>query len=263
MMLQYEKGNLYQMSIADFQLNPDQPRKIIDTEALAELKESIRTYGILQPLLFRTGEQGWVIIVSGERRFLAAKELGLTVLPAICVEGNFAEIALVENLQRQDLTCIEEAEALKKLMDDATYTQEQLAVVIGKPRGTVTETLSLMNLPAEIRDECRGDRKTPKSVLVEISRKKQQRSMVKAWGEYKEQLRKKQEGISPARIRLSPPASLARESERFRERIRNVDASQWSEEDIASARASLLSLKDDIDGFPYPPDEIVDAGMPS
>jgi ParB family chromosome partitioning protein len=90
-----------------------------------------------------------LIIVAGERRYRAAQDAGLFTLPGILVEGNIAEIALVENLQRQDLTCIEEAEALKKLMDDAQYTQEQLAGAIGKPRATVTETLSLTNLPVE------------------------------------------------------------------------------------------------------------------
>jgi ParB family chromosome partitioning protein len=79
----------------------------------------------------------------------AEQDAGLFTLPGILVEGNTAEIALVENFQRQDITCIEEAEALKKLMDDAQYTQEQLAGAIGKLRATVTEALSLTNLPAE------------------------------------------------------------------------------------------------------------------
>ena len=121
-MTTYERGKLYEISIIDFKLDPDQPRKVIDPDALAELTASIKTHGILQPLLFRQGDQGWLYIVSGERRYLAAKQVGLLILPAICVTGSHAEIALVENLQRQDLTVIEEAEALQRLMDEQHYT---------------------------------------------------------------------------------------------------------------------------------------------
>jgi ParB family chromosome partitioning protein len=85
------------------------------------------------------GESGWLIIVSGERRYQAATLLGMTTVPGICVEGNFAEIALVENLQRQDLTAVEEAEALQRLMVQESYTQEQLGGIVGKARTTVGE----------------------------------------------------------------------------------------------------------------------------
>ncbi len=243
------KGNLYQISIADFKPDPAQPRKVIDPEALAELQESIRAYGILQPLLFREGEQGWLIIVSGERRYQAALALGIFVLPAICVDGSFAEIALVENLQRQDLTCIEEAEALQRLMDEAKYTQEQLAGVIGKPRSTVSDTLSLMNLPVEIRDECRGDRKTPKGLLVEISRKKQVRGMATAWSRYKEGLLKAQGGPAPARVKRSPGDSFTLAVNTLQERIRDTDTAAWSGEELTAAHASLGLLQGKMDSF--------------
>ncbi|MFZ4439104.1 MAG: ParB/RepB/Spo0J family partition protein, partial [Syntrophales bacterium] len=91
----YVKGNLYQISIIDFKPDPNQPRKVVDPVALAELAASIRQHGILQPLLFRVAkDSAYLIIVSGERRFLAAKQAGLLILPAMCVEGNYAEIAL-------------------------------------------------------------------------------------------------------------------------------------------------------------------------
>jgi ParB family chromosome partitioning protein len=238
----YEKGNLYQISIADFRPDTDQPRKVIDPEALAELKESIGKHGILQPLLFRTGEQGWLTIVSGERRYLAAKELGLFVLPAIRVEGNHAELALVENLQRQDLTCIEEAEALQRLMDGASYTQEQLAAVIGKARNTITETLSLMKLPVEIRDECRGDRAVGRARLIEISRKKQERAMVTAYGKYREELRKKREGVKPARERLTAGVFLRRFLDQTRERVERAETADFSPEEAAALHESAALL---------------------
>jgi hypothetical protein len=99
---QYEKGNLYQLPITDLRPDPDQPRKVIDPAALEDLKDSIREYGIITQMLFRVGEQGRLIIIAGERRYQAALQLGLFVVPGICVEGRYAEIALIENRSRQD-----------------------------------------------------------------------------------------------------------------------------------------------------------------
>lgn len=181
----FEKGKLYELPITDLRPDPDQPRKHMDPQSLAELASSIRQLGILQPVLFRTGEQGWLILVAGERRFEAAKIAGLFVIPGICVEGSTAEIALVENLQREDLTAVEEAEALGRLVDSMQYTHEQAAGVIGKSRQAVTEILSINILPAEIRDDCRNNNRCPRRILVEIARKKQARSMISLYDKYK------------------------------------------------------------------------------
>lgn len=182
----FEKGKLYELPIIDIRPDPDQPRKYIDPQGLDELAASLRQFGVLQPVLFRQGEQGWVILVAGERRFEAAKRAGLFVIPGIFVDGAAAEIALVENLQRQDLTVIEEAEALGRLVGSMQYTHEQAAAVIGKSRTSVTEILSLNDLPAEIRDDCRSNLKCPRQVLIEISRKKQERAMINLYNRYKE-----------------------------------------------------------------------------
>ncbi|PIV06801.1 MAG: hypothetical protein COS57_02000, partial [Syntrophobacterales bacterium CG03_land_8_20_14_0_80_58_14] len=222
---QYEKGQLYQISIVDFRPDPNQPRKSMDPQALAELADSIKSVGVLQPLLFRVGIGGHdpispeigivspnsptpdspeigivspdsgqmsqsLIIVAGERRWAAAQQAGLTVLPAICVEGNTAEIALVENLQRQDLTPVEEAEALGRLQEEQKYTQEQLGGIIGKAQNTLSETLSLNRLPLTIRNECRTDRTIGKKVLIAIAKKKQERGMMTAYNDYKAKLDK-------------------------------------------------------------------------
>ncbi|MCK9363010.1 MAG: ParB/RepB/Spo0J family partition protein [Syntrophales bacterium] len=180
----HQKGNLYQIPITDFKLDPAQPRKVVDPDALAELAVSIAKFGILQPLLFREAEQGWVYIVAGERRFQAAQQAGLLVIPAICVTGDYAEIALIENLQRQDLTIVEEAEALQRLKDEKKYTDEQLSGVIGKARQTVSDILNLNRLPLDIRDKCRGDRQISRRTLIDISRKKQERAMITAYNAY-------------------------------------------------------------------------------
>jgi ParB family chromosome partitioning protein len=183
---QYEKGKLYNISVIDFRKDPNQPRKYFDPEALEELAASIRKHGILQPVLFKPAEQGWLTIVAGERRIEAAKKVGVNIIPGLMVDGSADEIALVENLQRQDLTVIEEAEALGRLVDNMKYTHEQAAGVIGKSRQAVTDILTLNNLPQEIRDDCRNNPKCLRQILIEIARKKQARSMLSLYKKYKE-----------------------------------------------------------------------------
>ena len=182
----FEKGKIYNLPIIDIRRDPNQPRKYMDLQALEELAASIKQFGILQPVLFRQGEQGYVILVAGERRFAAAKIVGLLSLPGMLVDNSPSEIAMVENLQRQNLTVVEEAEALGRLVDDMKYTHEQAAGIIGKSRPVVTEILSLNNLPLEIRDDCRSNPKCPRQILIEISRKKQERSMISLYNKYKE-----------------------------------------------------------------------------
>ena len=184
----FEKGILYHLPIIDIRRDPDQPRKYMDVQALEELAASIKQLGILQPVLFREGDQsqGYVFLVAGERRFAAAKMAGLLSMPGMFVDGSPSEIALVENLQRQDLTVIEEAEALGRLVDNMNYTHEQAAGVIGKSRQAVTDIMTLNNLPQEIRDDCRSNPKCPRQILIEIARKKQERSMINLYNKYKE-----------------------------------------------------------------------------
>ena len=145
----YEKGQLYHIPLTDLKADPNQPRKYMDPQALEDLAASIAQHGVLTPILFRVGIGGQIsnlsphpsnqdqpepvlYVVAGERRCEAAKKAGLTEVPAILVEGKHGEIALVENLLRQDLTAVEEAEALDRLMKEESYTQEQLGVIIGK-----------------------------------------------------------------------------------------------------------------------------------
>ena len=248
----YEKGKLYQIPITDFRPDPDQPRKSIDPDSLAELAASIATLGIIQPLLFREAPegQGWLYIVAGERRYLAAQQAGVTVLPAICVEGNHAEIALVENLQRQDLTPVEEAEALQRLMNEQNYTQEQMGNMLGKARNTVTETMLLNRLPQQIRDECRGDRKVTRQVLIGIARKKQERGMMTAYAAF----RAKQEQVRKSRTKKDPnDAAAALElTEKTATKIGSLDTTAWTDDEREAFRVSLAALRDGIDVFLNP-----------
>jgi ParB family chromosome partitioning protein len=245
----YENGQLYQIPITDFRPDPDQPRKVIDPDALAELAASIAQLGVVQPLLFREAGEGWLTIVSGERRYQAAMQVGLLVLPAICVTGNHAEIALVENIQRQDLTVIEEAEAVSRLMTEQQYTQEQLGVILGKSRSSIGDSLSLMRLPEDIRDEARGNRKFLKTRLLEISRKTQQRAMLTAYAKLKDELEREAAAKGQKKERLPAAASLCQTMDRSREKLEKTAPADWSEEERQAASDAVAALRDAADAF--------------
>ena len=145
--------NLY-LPISQVECNADQPRKHFDEEALDELADSIREHGILQPLTERRLSSGYYQIVAGERRRRAARLAGLTEVPAIVIEADerkMTELALIENLQREDLDPIEEAEGYKKLMDSYHMTQEEVASRVGKSRSAVANALRLLGLCPEVR----------------------------------------------------------------------------------------------------------------
>ena len=134
--------------------NPEQPRKIFEDETLEELAASIRSYGIIQPITLKEISSEKYMIIAGERRYRAALKVGLERLPAYiktAADENIAEIALIENIQREDLNAIEIALAYQKLIDLNGFTQEQLSERVGKKRTTVANYLRLLKLPAEIQ----------------------------------------------------------------------------------------------------------------
>ena len=134
--------------------NPDQPRINFDEEALEELATSIRELGIIQPLTLRSAEAGTYMIISGERRYRAAKLAGLDTVPAYVSTANdseLTEMALIENIQREDLNAIEIALTFRKLIDQYNLTQERLSERIGKKRATIANFLRLLKLPAEVQ----------------------------------------------------------------------------------------------------------------
>ena len=135
--------------------NPNQPRKLFDEEQLQALSDSIAEHGLLQPLAVRSIGDGYYQIIAGERRWRAARMAGLKEVPVMVVEAddkNVMELALVENLQRQDLNPMEEAEGYRVLMEEFGLTQEQAAVRVGKSRPAVTNALRLLALPEEVKD---------------------------------------------------------------------------------------------------------------
>lgn len=156
--------------ISQVRPNDNQPRANIGD--LSGLKASIREKGIIEPIVVRRHE-GKYLIISGERRYRAALELGLEKIPGIIRTSDdldSLEIALIENLQRKDLTPFEEAEGLRRLAENYGLTHEEIAGKIGKSRNSVTESLSLTAIPEEIRTLCTNHGITAKSVLVQIAR---------------------------------------------------------------------------------------------
>ena len=134
--------------------NPEQPRRLFDEEALDELATSIRELGVVQPLTLRLSDDGDYQIIAGERRWRAAKMAGLTTVPAYVrtvSDSEMTEMALIENIQREDLNAIEVALGFKKLIDSYHLTQERLSERLGKKRATIANHLRLLRLPAEIQ----------------------------------------------------------------------------------------------------------------
>lgn len=143
---------IQEINIAECRPNPYQPRKTFHADAIEELKESILEYGIIQPLIVRKSIKGYEIVV-GERRFRAAKEAGLETVPVVIKEltdERMMELALLENLQREDLTPIEEAHAYANLMNELKVTQEELSRRLGKSRSHIANMVRLLSLPDNV-----------------------------------------------------------------------------------------------------------------
>jgi len=147
-------GSIAEINISAIEANPFQPRSLFEEEALVELSESIKTYGIIQPVTLRKMGNDSFQLISGERRFRASQIAGLTKIPAyirIADDQTMLEMALVENIQRENLDAIEIAISYKRLMEECNLTQESLSQKVSKKRSTVTNYLRLLKLPAEIQ----------------------------------------------------------------------------------------------------------------
>ena len=147
------KEEIVDIELNELRSNPYQPRKVFDEEKLNELSSSIKEFGVIQPIIVKKSIKGYEII-AGERRVKAAKLAGLEKIPAIVREftdTEMMEIALLENLQRENLNAIEEATAYKKLLDTLSLTQEELAEKLGKSRSHITNMIGLLKLPSDVK----------------------------------------------------------------------------------------------------------------
>ena len=156
-----KEGAATTLRISEVEPRADQPRKQFDREALQALADSIATYGVLQPIIVRPNPnfEGSFEIVAGERRWRAAKMAGLTEIPAVVLDGDdmkIAQVALIENVQREDLNVVEEAQGYQTLMDKFDMTQEEVAKQVGKSRPAITNLLRLLDLPEEVLELLRS-----------------------------------------------------------------------------------------------------------
>lgn len=161
---------------------PDQPRKTFKEESIQELAASIDKHGLIQPITIKQKKEGDYILVAGERRFRAHQILQRKTIAAILTTGNVDEIALIENIQREDLNPLDTAEALSQMIDRYQYTQEELGRVLGKAQSTISEFLKLNDLPEQIKFDYRtSDKNFSKSVLIELSRVTNEDEQLKLW----------------------------------------------------------------------------------
>ena len=159
-----DSKDIVNIDINKIYANPDQPRKVFDGEKIEVLSSSIKNYGVLQPIVVKPDDVGKYMIIAGERRYRASKKANLKEMPAVIKDipmKDLMEIALIENLQREDLNAIEEALAYKSLIDHYNVTQEEISEAVGKSRPHITNTLRLLNLSKEVMAMVEDNRITP------------------------------------------------------------------------------------------------------
>jgi len=253
----YRDGGFYQIRVDLIQPNPHQPRKFFDPEKLEELSGSIKEKGVLQPVLIRRDETGLIFLVAGERRWRAAKMAGLSRVPCILTSGNPVEISLIENLQRDNLKPLEEAEALQRMLHEYQYTQEQVASAIGKAQSTISEILGLNRLPEEIKEEIRNTDVYPRRLLVEVSRQATPEKMLGLFRQARDgrlksdQVREiKREGRSPeGKSRRAAAFTLVKEARRLKKKLLELDARSVPEEQRPRLLGELEELGDALEAL--------------
>ena len=168
------------VAVAAVRPNPQQPRRHFDPIALGELAESIKARGLLQPIVVKREAHGY-LLMAGERRWRAAQLAGLETLPALVRDDDPLEIAMIENLQREDLTPLEEAEGLGQLIEQFGYTHEALADMLGKSRPYVSNTLALRRLPERIKTEYYAEPQVSREILIQIAREESPERQAMLW----------------------------------------------------------------------------------
>ena len=242
--------------IDKIQPNPDQPRKALGD--LRELTDSVREKGVLEPLLVRyMPREDTYYIISGERRFHASQAAGLTELPCIekiADDAETLEIALIENLQRKDLTPFEEADGLQRLAEVYDYTHDDIAQKIGRSRSSVTETLSLRTIPESLRRRCVERGIVSKSLLLQVARQPNERKMTEvvarivAGGLTRDEARRERRDEKQTGPRPQPYLfNFAPEDESFKLRIQFLRSHVSRQELIQSLRSVVAQLEQQSD----------------
>ena len=245
----YKNRELYVLNINKLNPDPNQPRKHFDDTDLTELGNSIKKHGVLQPILFRQEDDGKLIIVSGERRYKASLLVNEKKIPAIFTTGKIAEIALIENLLRVDLTPLEEAEAMKKLQVEAKYKNKELAAAIGKAESSISEILSLNNLPTKIKEKVRTNPRFSRRQLIEIAKIKDAKDQLKRFNAVKkmnESDATPREKKKTEDDRSKPITTVKRMIQGLETQLQTFDLTSLKEEELVDIRQKLQKLVEDI-----------------
>jgi len=244
----FRQGQTYQVPVGEILPNPEQPRSYFGDDELAALVDSVRTSGILQPVLCNLTENG-LVLAAGERRLRAAGMAGLAKVPVRVVAGDPIEIGLVENLLRQDLTVVEEAEALSALKKRKGCRLEDLTTLTGKAVPTLSEIMAVAGLPEEILNECRAMPSFPRDVLVLISRLPSPEEMIDAFRLYKSGALQRQDLAARSRKtgknRVTNPAPF-RFVRNFSRGFRRLDLDAMELKDREVLRKELEVLVEEI-----------------
>jgi ParB family chromosome partitioning protein len=205
---------IVEVELTNLRPNPDQPRTAFDPASIQELADSIQQHGIIQPIAVAKDphypdDPTKFLLVAGERRYRAFQLLGRETMPAVITSGNPAEIALIENIQRENLHPLDEAYGLANLMQKHGYTQEEVSKVVAKSRPTINEILRLTTLSRTIQQECRTF-DIPKSTLVAIARVGTEEQQLALWAQLRQsgmtvrEARATKKGISVPRVQRYP-----------------------------------------------------------
>ena len=242
MTVKYVKGRIYKLKIAELQADPEQARKFMDPIALKELSASIAKYGVLVPIQFCQKEDGSLMIVSGHRRVKAAGMAGLEEVNGTYTAGDVRLQGFVENLQREAVLPVDEAEQMQSLMKEYALNQYQLAEAIGKSQPAVNATLTLNKLPEDIRNACRTNPNISKTALLEVAKMKSEKSMRRKFEGYlkrdgKESVQAVQkEKVTKQRAVLNRTDALTGE-------IAALPWREWSEDDRSDLANALRGIR--------------------
>lgn len=240
---------IVELDLAKVIANPDQPRRTFDATKLEELAASIAESGLIHPITVRRTERDRYMIVAGERRFRAFGLLGRTSIPAIISEGGMDELALIENIQREDLSPIDEYRAVARLIEKHGYSQADAAKVLGKSRVSINELLGLRALASAIVEDTRVQG-TPKSTLIEIARAGDSAAQLKLWaameaGPNTVRAARLARGGSTPRSEMSSLVAAIRAGRLFSNALRCLpEQAKGNWKEIALLSARLLELLD-------------------
>jgi ParB family transcriptional regulator, chromosome partitioning protein len=236
------------VAVAAVRPNPQQPRRHFDAQALAELAESIKARGLLQPIVVKRDGDGY-LLMAGERRWRAAQLAGLETLPALLRDDDPLEIAMIENLQREDLTPLEEAEGLGQLIDQFGYTHEAVAELLGKSRPYVSNTLALRRLPEEIKAQYYADPHVSREILIDVARAETPERQAMLWRlaclrKSVRAVRAEADGASAATDSIRELARLVR---RLGRKLRTIDLATVAGDDRKHLERLLVHTRARVD----------------